>query len=100
MSKKRIFDIDFPEAVDDAENAGERKCRRGPMASAISESANALKERNEQARAIWAKMMPWHTNICDLNGSRFWLSWFLSMLSVPTSWRAIERVPATTNLIT
>ena len=42
MSKRPIFDIDFPEAIDDAENASERKCRRGPMASAISERADAL----------------------------------------------------------
>jgi len=68
------------------------------MASAISESADALKARNEQAQAIWAKMMPWHKNTCDLNGSGCWLIWFLPMLSVPTSWRAIERVPATANL--
>ena len=100
MSKKRIFDIDFPEVSDDAENSSETKDRRGPMASAISESAGVLKVSNEQDQAIWAKMMPWHKNICDLSGSGCWLIWFLLMLSVPTSWRAIKRVPATTTLMT
>ena len=53
MSKKRVFDIDFPEQaqLESAEpklDAG----RRGPMATAISENAGALQERVELERAI------------------------------------------------
>lgn len=53
MSKKRIFDIDFPEEtpapspVPSAEPS-----RRGPMASAISENAEALAERAALERSI------------------------------------------------
>ncbi|MDJ1009055.1 MAG: ParB N-terminal domain-containing protein [Paracoccaceae bacterium] len=43
MSKRRIFDIDFPDG--DAADAAPAGSRRGPMASAISENADALAER-------------------------------------------------------
>lgn len=53
MSKKRVFDIDFPELapmepVAPKQDAG----RRGPMATAISENAGALQERAELELAI------------------------------------------------
>ncbi|MGO4917403.1 ParB/RepB/Spo0J family partition protein [Pseudogemmobacter sp. W21_MBD1_M6] len=59
MSKRRIFDIDFPE--NGAVPAGtdqtpdpkpETEMRRGPMASAINENAGALRERETAERAI------------------------------------------------
>jgi ParB family transcriptional regulator, chromosome partitioning protein len=43
MSKRRIFDIDFPEG--DADGADSVRARRGPMAAAIAENAEALTER-------------------------------------------------------
>lgn len=52
MSKKRIFDIEFPDGLDSGPSKEVPKTRRGPMASAISENANALSERNAQAQAI------------------------------------------------
>ncbi|MBT8413319.1 MAG: ParB N-terminal domain-containing protein [Boseongicola sp.] len=55
MSKKRIFDIDFPDALGEDEAALAGTGRRGPMASAISENADALQERNEKAKAIRAE---------------------------------------------
>lgn len=55
MSKKRIFDINFPEALSDADAERAEKGRRGPMATAISENAEALQERNEKAQAIRAE---------------------------------------------
>ena len=52
MSKKRIFDIDVPDdfAMPEADQAGQS--RRGPMASAISENADAVRERQATAQAI------------------------------------------------
>jgi ParB family chromosome partitioning protein len=55
MSKKRIFDIDFPDALGEDDAAHTEKGRRGPMASAISENADALQERNQKAQAIRAE---------------------------------------------
>lgn len=63
MSKRRVFDIDF-QPDPDAEPAPETKSgeprirdleRRGPMASAISENAAALGERQETEAAIRAE---------------------------------------------
>lgn len=56
MSKRRIFDIDFPsetEAPAASVPAGTE--RRGPMAAAISENAEALRERQEAEAAIRAE---------------------------------------------
>ncbi|MEP2783518.1 MAG: ParB/RepB/Spo0J family partition protein [Pseudoruegeria sp.] len=59
MSKRRMFDIDFPEvavpqppvpAGTDTPKTGEG--RRGPMAAAITENADALRERAEAEQAI------------------------------------------------
>lgn len=53
MSKKRIFDIDFPdEPPSEAPAPSPDVARRGPMASAIAENADALKERAAVERAI------------------------------------------------
>lgn len=53
MSKKRIFDIDFPDdpPVEAPAPSGDA-ARRGPMASAIAENADALKERAAVEQAI------------------------------------------------
>ena len=55
--KKRIFDIDMPE--DDANGAGEATAkpglRRGPMASAIAENAEAVQARRDAEAAIRAE---------------------------------------------
>ncbi|SEW37922.1 chromosome partitioning protein, ParB family [Aliiroseovarius sediminilitoris] len=58
MSKRRVFDIDFPEtdtpaAAPPAEPVVEH--RRGPMASAISENAAALEERKAVEASIRAE---------------------------------------------
>lgn len=51
MSKRRIFDIDFPGAEDaPAEQSGSN--RRGPMATAIGENAAALSDRAVAEAAI------------------------------------------------
>lgn len=53
MSKRRVFDIDFPEdepAWEEAAPVGD--ARRGPMASAIGENAAALRERQMAEAAI------------------------------------------------
>lgn len=55
MKKRRMFDIDFPSdepvpAGTPAENQAES--RRGPMAAAISENADALRVRSEAEQAI------------------------------------------------
>jgi ParB family chromosome partitioning protein len=62
MSKKRVFDIDFPDTPDLTVPAGTAEAkgdktdgRRGPMASAISENAGALRQRNEAENAIRAE---------------------------------------------
>lgn len=55
MSKKRrMFDIEFDDALEDvpagtSENTG---ARRGPMASAINENADALRQRKDAEQAI------------------------------------------------
>ena len=54
MSKRRVFDIDFdPEAAVPA--GTEESDRRGPMAAAISENADALQERQVAEAAIRAE---------------------------------------------
>ena len=53
--KKRMFDIDMPDDVVAPETETEPAKRRGPMASAISENAEALKERRSAAEAIRAE---------------------------------------------
>lgn len=64
MSKRRMFDIDFPaDPVVPAgtaepkpvENAGKKDQRRGPMATAISENAEALRARAEAEQSIRAE---------------------------------------------
>ncbi|MFC7704787.1 ParB/RepB/Spo0J family partition protein [Plastorhodobacter daqingensis] len=59
MSKRRIFDIDFPETdapAGAAVPAGtELEHRRGPMAAAIVENAEALRERQAAEAAIRAE---------------------------------------------
>ncbi|WP_417721836.1 ParB/RepB/Spo0J family partition protein [Salipiger sp.] len=53
MSKRRGFDIDFPSTPDGTYTGGRvTEGRRGPMAAAISENADALRERAEAERAI------------------------------------------------
>lgn len=55
MSKKRrVFDIDFEE-VETAVPAGTAETRRGPMATAITENADALAERQSAEAAIRAE---------------------------------------------
>ena len=56
MSKRRVFDIDFPDdapAPSDPAPAAEH--RRGPMATAIVENADALAERSAAEAAIRAE---------------------------------------------
>lgn len=58
MSKRRVFDIDFPDdtPTEAAVPAGtEDAARRGPMASAIVENATALRERQAAEAAIRAE---------------------------------------------
>lgn len=63
MSKRRIFDIDFPDEVGGAPDpagqagvpAGTEPARRGPMAAAITENAEALRRRQEAEAAIRAE---------------------------------------------
>ncbi|MEH6834868.1 MULTISPECIES: ParB/RepB/Spo0J family partition protein [Falsihalocynthiibacter] len=55
MSKRRIFDIDFPaeeEAEVTPQEAPTESLRRGPMASAIAENAEALRGRHAAEQAI------------------------------------------------
>ena len=62
MSKRRGFDIDFPGNAEGVYTGAKRKetpepaarpeGRRGPMAAAISENADALRQRAEAERAI------------------------------------------------
>lgn len=53
MSKKRVFDIDFPDETPAAVPAPDSgQIRRGPMAAAISENAGALQERAALEQAI------------------------------------------------
>lgn len=53
MSKRRVFDIDFPDETPNQEPVVEH--RRGPMATAIGENAEALKERQEIVADIRAE---------------------------------------------
>ncbi|MCK8465128.1 ParB N-terminal domain-containing protein [Aliiroseovarius sp. S1339] len=56
MSKRRVFDIDFPEADPPAADpAPVTESRRGPMASAISENSAALEERQAVEAQIRAE---------------------------------------------
>lgn len=57
MSKRRIFDIDFPENEAPPVPAGTegQEARRGPMAAAIVENAEALRERQVAEAAIRAE---------------------------------------------
>ncbi|WP_264214480.1 ParB/RepB/Spo0J family partition protein [Leisingera thetidis] len=63
MSKRRVFDIDFPSepapvpAGTAAEKSAEKsaEARRGPMATAISENADALRTRAEAEQRIRAE---------------------------------------------
>lgn len=59
MSKRRMFDIDFPDVPETtpAVPAGTKadkgaEARRGPMAAAITENADALRQRAEAEQAI------------------------------------------------
>lgn len=54
MSKRRTFDIDFP-SEDPVPAGTDREARRGPMATAISENADALKQRHHAEAAIRAE---------------------------------------------
>lgn len=53
MSKRRVFDIDFPDAEPNEPPVTE--ARRGPMATAIGENADALRERQEVEADIRAE---------------------------------------------
>ncbi|MFK7765182.1 MAG: ParB/RepB/Spo0J family partition protein [Roseobacter sp.] len=59
MSKRRVFDIDFDEAAvpagTDPTPAPVPETRRGPMAAAITENADALSERQQAETAIRAE---------------------------------------------
>lgn len=58
MSKRRVFDIDFEpeeEAQPTPPAPPEEPARRGPMAAAISENADALTDRNAAEAAIRAE---------------------------------------------
>lgn len=54
MSKRRMFDIDFPQDAPPAPVPAGTE-RRGPMATAIVENAEALRERQEAEAAIRAE---------------------------------------------
>ncbi|SEQ83415.1 chromosome partitioning protein, ParB family [Loktanella sp. DSM 29012] len=53
--KKRIFDIDMPEEADPALQVSQPGLRRGPMASAIAENAEAVQARRDAETAIRAE---------------------------------------------
>lgn len=55
MSKRRIFDIDFPQDAPNPAPVPAGTERRGPMAAAISENADALRERHAAEAAIRAE---------------------------------------------
>ncbi|MGC3940252.1 ParB/RepB/Spo0J family partition protein [Roseobacter sp. EG26] len=55
MSKRRVFDIDFDEATVPAGTVNEPPARRGPMAAAISENAEALGVRQTTEAEIRAE---------------------------------------------
>jgi ParB family chromosome partitioning protein len=54
--KRRVFDIDIPEMTEmEVGKVPDRALRRGPMASAISENASALRDRKEAEDGIRAE---------------------------------------------
>lgn len=53
MSRRRVFDIDFPE--EPSEQGQAEVARKGPMAAAISENADAVRDRAETAASIRAE---------------------------------------------
>lgn len=57
MIKRRTFDIDFPDepAVPAGTEASDKETRRGPMAAAINENAEALRARQNAEQAIRAE---------------------------------------------
>jgi len=55
MSKRRVFDIDFPDGAPQAEDSSRSEGRRGPMATAISESGDATRSRDEAYAEIRAE---------------------------------------------
>ena len=55
MSKRRVFDIDFEDAAVPAGTDPAPEPRRGPMAAAISENAEALSARQQAEAAIRAE---------------------------------------------
>jgi len=55
MSKRRVFDIDFPDDTPADAPAPSVEHRRGPMAAAIVENADALAERSAAEAAIRAE---------------------------------------------
>lgn len=55
MSKRRVFDIDFEDTDVPAGTDPAPEVRRGPMAAAISENADALSERQQAEAAIRAE---------------------------------------------
>ncbi|MDW4499253.1 ParB N-terminal domain-containing protein [Sulfitobacter sp. D35] len=55
MSKRRVFDIDFEDSEPDVPAGTEAERRRGPMAAAISENAEALADRQSAEAAIRAE---------------------------------------------
>ncbi|WP_420863976.1 ParB/RepB/Spo0J family partition protein [Algirhabdus cladophorae] len=55
MSKRRVFDIDFEDTDPSVPAGTEGSGRRGPMAAAISESADAVSERDALADQIRAE---------------------------------------------
>ncbi len=55
MSKRRVFDIDFPDDTPSEAPAPAADHRRGPMAAAIVENADALAERSAAEAAIRAE---------------------------------------------
>lgn len=52
MSKRRMFDINFPGEAPAAPTSDKQDQRRGPMATAISENADALRARQEAEQSI------------------------------------------------
>jgi ParB family chromosome partitioning protein len=52
MTRRRVFDIEFPEGDSPPLQPAEPDVRRGPMASAIAESAGALAERMDKEAEI------------------------------------------------
>ena len=55
MSKRRVFDIDFDDTAVPTGATPAPEVRRGPMAAAISENADALSERQQAEAAIRAE---------------------------------------------